>query len=167
MNRTGRDPAQAGLSRRAVEFTVAGLLLVLSALVVWDNLRIGAGWSDSGPQAGFFPLRIGVAVGLCALAVAWQAARCDAQVLFVSWLQLKRVAQVLVPLTVYVACVSWLGIYVASALFIAAFMYFAGGYAPWKGLALGALANALMFFVFEIQFKVPLPKGPVESWLGF
>jgi hypothetical protein len=156
-----------GLTRRAVEWGVAALLLAIAALVVWDNLRIGAGWDDSGPQAGYFPLRVGVAVGIAALAVAWQARRERAQELFATWEQLRSVSQVLVPLLVYVALITTLGIYVASALFIAAFMRFAGGYAWWKSLALGVFTNLLLFVVFEIQFKVPLPKGPLEAWLGY
>ena len=166
MTQAVRDPAPAGLSRFAVELVVAAGMSTLSVLVIWDNLRIGAGWGNAGPQPGYFPLRIGAAVGLCSLIVAWQAWRSRSDALFVSWLQLKRVAQVLVPLTVYVGCITFVGIYVASSLFIAAFMLFAGGYALWKGLVLGMAANALMFYVFEIQFKVPLPKGPLESWLG-
>jgi putative tricarboxylic transport membrane protein len=156
-----------GLSRRMVEIAVAALLLVLAALVVWDNLRIGAGWDDSGPRAGYFPLRVGLAVGISALAVAWQAWREGPDQLFATWTQLKSVAQVLVPLTVYVAVIGVLGIYVASALFIAAFMVFAGRYAWWKAVATGVVTNVVMFFVFESQFKVPLPKGPLEAWLGF
>lgn len=156
-----------GLTRRAVEWGTAALLLAIAALVVWDNLRIGAGWDDSGPQAGYFPLRVGVAVGIAALAVAWQARRERAQELFATWEQLKSVSQVLVPLVVYVALITTLGIYVASALFIAAFMRFAGGYAWWKALALGVFTNLVLFVVFELQFKVPLPKGPLEAWLGY
>lgn len=110
---------------------------------------------------------MGVAVGIAALAVAWQARRERAQELFATWEQLRSVSQVLVPLLVYVALITTLGIYVASALFIAAFMRFAGGYAWWKSLALGVFTNLLLFVVFEIQFKVPLPKGPLEAWLGY
>ena len=158
---------ESGLSRRAVEWGVAALFLAIAILVVWDNLRIGAGWDDAGPQAGYFPRRVGVAVGIAALAAAWQALRSPAGELFATWQQLASVARVLVPLTVYVGLIGTLGIYVASAVFIAAFMRFAGSYAWWKALALGVFTNLLLFAVFEIQFKVPLPKGPLEAWLGY
>lgn len=163
------DAAQErGLLRRHAELGVALVLLLLAALVAWDNLRIGAGWSaDTGPQPGYFPLRVGVALGVCGAAVLVQALRSTSDALFASWLQLRRVCQVLLPLTVYVALIAPLGIYVASTLFIAAFMVFAGRYAVWKGLALAAFTSALVFFVFEVQFKVPLPKGPLEAWLGY
>lgn len=168
---TAAVPAEAaqapGLSRRHVEYGVAALLLALAALVVWDNQRIGAGWSDTGPQAGYFPLRVGAVLGLCAIAAFVQALRSPSQEQFASWLQLRRVAQVLLPLTAYVALIAPLGIYVASVLFITGFMLFAGRYAWWKGLALSGFTSALLFHVFEIQFKVPLPKGPLEAWLGY
>jgi len=160
--------AQApGLSRRHVEYGVAAVLLALAVLVVWDNQRIGAGWSDTGPQAGYFPLRVGAVLGICAIAVFVQALRSRSQEQFASWLQLKRVAQVLLPLTAYIAVIAPLGIYAASVLFITGFMVFAGRYPWWKAVALSGFTSVLLFYVFEIQFKVPLPKGPLEAWLGY
>ena len=161
------EDASRGPSQRGIEIGVAVFLIALSAIVIWDNLRIGAGWGDSGPQAGYFPLRIGAIVGVCGLAIAWHAIREKSSALFVTWTQLKRVAQVLVPLTIYVVAIGFLGIYVASALFIMAFMVFAGRYPWWKSFAIGVATTVLMFFIFEIQFKVPLPKGPLEALFGY
>lgn len=156
-----------GISKRGVELAIALLLVLGAALVVWDNGRIGSGWGKSGPQAGYFPMRIGILVGFCGLVIGIQALRAGSNELFVSWTQLKRVAQVFIPLTAYVAVINALGIYVASAILIAFFMMFAGRYPWWKAVALAVVANVLMFAVFELQFKVPLPKGPLEAWLGY
>lgn len=166
------DPAEElapepGLKRRTVEWGVAVFLLVLTGAVIADNLRIGAGWGDSGPRPGYFPMRIATIVAVCALAIAWQARRTDPSVLFASWRQLKTVAQLLVPLIAYIAVIGVIGIYVSSALFIAAFMKFAGHYRWLKSLLTGVITVAILFFVFEIQFKVPLPKGPLEAWFGY
>ena len=167
-NDSGLDPhEERGLSRRSVELAVGSILMLLAGAVAWDNIRVGSGWGTTGPQPGYFPLRVGIALGLCGAVVFWQALREPSSELFATWNQLKRVAQVLVPLTVYVALIAPLGVYVASAIFIAAFMIFAGKYPLWKAAMVGTLTNVLMFYVFEIQFKVPLPKGPLEAWLGF
>lgn len=164
----GADADGPGLTRRAVELGVSVILFALAALVVWDNQRIGAGWAEgTGPQSGYFPLRLGVILGICAIAALVQGLKEPPDEVFVTWVQLRRVAQVLVPLTIYIALIDPLGIYFASTVFIGSFMVFAGRYPVWKGLLLGFLINLLMFYVFEIQFKVPLPKGPVEAWLGF
>jgi putative tricarboxylic transport membrane protein len=38
---------------------------------------------------------------------------------------------------------------------------------PWAKTAAVALGVSVVFFLlFEVWFKVPLPKGPLESWLG-
>jgi hypothetical protein len=35
-------------------------------------------------------------------------------------------------------------------------------------VALVSLGNSIVFFlIFERWFLVPLPKGPIETWLGF
>ena len=94
------------------------------------------------------------------------ANRRDAGRDFVELDKLKLVLAVLVPTAIYVALVSWTGIYVASALFIAFFMRWLGKY-PWWKVAAVSIGNSVAFFlIFELWFKVPLPKGIVERLLG-
>lgn len=85
----------------------------------------------------------------------------------VTWLQLRRVAQVLIPLTFYILAIEYVGVYVASACFIAGFMVAFGSFRWWAVLLSGLLIPLVTFWVFELQFKVPLPKGPLEAWLGY
>jgi hypothetical protein len=172
MNAVNEEDAVAedsghGVSQRSVELSVAFALIALSILLAWDNQKIGAGWGDTGPEAGYFPLRIAAGVGLCAAAIFWSGWQTPSDKIFATWEQLRRVAQLTVPMLIYVGLVPFLGIYVASALLISGFMKFAGKYPLWKSLLLGVLINVLMFYVFELQFSVPLPKGPVEAWLGY
>jgi hypothetical protein len=62
---------------------------------------------------------------------------------------------------------SFVGLYVASALYMALSMRW-GGRHSWAFSILLPLAFALLvFFVFERWFLVPLPKGPLETWLGY
>ena len=60
-----------------------------------------------------------------------------------------------------------IGIYVASAIYIALFMWYFGRYAIWKGILAGATIAVALFFMFERWFLVPLPKGALEAWLGY
>ena len=91
---------------------------------------------------------------------------------FVERGQLKLVLSVLVPSLLYVVLVGGagpvpgLGIYVASALFVAFFMRWLGGYTWWK-VALVSVGNSVAFYlIFEVWFLVALPKGPLEALLG-
>src|SRR3546814_8130597 len=81
--------------------------------------------------------------------------------------QSKLVAVILLPLIVYVFAIKYLGIYVASAIFIASFMLFLGKFSWWKSIGVGVVVMLVFFYIFEIQFMVPLPKGPLENWLGY
>ena len=61
--------------------------------------------------------------------------------------------------------IGWIGLYVASAVFVAFFMRWLGKYGWWK-IAAVAIGNSVVFFlIFEVWFKIPLPKGPLETLL--
>jgi putative tricarboxylic transport membrane protein len=86
---------------------------------------------------------------------------------FVTYGQLRLVAQVFVPLFLYVLGIAFLGIYLASALFMALFMITLGSFRWWQTALAVVLVPLVTFWVFELQFRVPLPKGPVEALLGY
>lgn len=157
----------AAISVRAAEISAALLIAAGAVVVMVSNYRIGAGWAPDGPEAGYFPLRIGAIIFVSCLAVLWQARRLDASQVFVTWAQLRQVAVIVVPLTAYVGLISVLGIYVASTIFIAGFMVAIGKFAWWKSTLMGAAIDLVLFWVFELQFRVPLPKGPLEAAFGF
>ena len=159
--------AEPGVSRRGVEQVVAGLLVALAALVLWDSLGRGAGWASDGPQSGYFPARVGLIMLVAAGAAFWSSLHADRTEVFVTSEQLRRVLQVFGPLAVYVALIGPLGIYLASGLFMGAMMLMLGPFRPWQ-VALAAVATPLIaFVVFETWFGVPLPKGPLEAALGY
>jgi uncharacterized membrane protein (DUF4010 family) len=60
-----------------------------------------------------------------------------------------------------------IGIYAASAIFIAAFMRVMDKYSWLKTAAVGAGVSVTMFWMFEVWFMVPLPKGPIEALFGY
>jgi hypothetical protein len=75
--------------------------------------------------------------------------------------------KVLLPAGVFVFLIGFIGIYVSSALFIGAFMRWLGRF-PWHTIVLVSVCVPLaLFLLFEIWFLVPLPKGPLEDFLGY
>jgi hypothetical protein len=160
-------------SVRTWEAIVAALFLAFAALVVWDSRRLGAQWGSDGPQAGYFPFYIGVIILVASAINLWSALNSGerGREPFVMWGQLKMILIVMVPSFVYVALIAnpWmgLGIYVASAIFIVFFMRYLGKYGWAKTVSVSVGTMVVFFFMFEIWFKVPLPKGPLETALGF
>jgi putative tricarboxylic transport membrane protein len=155
------------ITRRTAEIATALVIAAFAMLAIVSTYQIGAGWSDDGPQAGYFPMRMGIAIFVASIAVLIQAIRKNDQSAFVEREQLKLVATVLLPLTVYIATIQYIGIYVASALFIGIFMALVGKFSWLKSVITGVGINLAIFWIFEIFFKVPLPKGPLEQMFGY
>ena len=151
------------------ELVVALGLMALAALVISDSLRVGIGWADDGPKAGYFPFYIGL---LLLLSSGWVAVTTLLQwrkltASFVGREAWSGVVAVAWPTLIYVGLIGFTGIYAASVLLIAYFMRRHGRYG-WPLTALVSVAVMLAFFlVFERWFLVPLPKGPIEALLGF
>src|SRR6476620_6926262 len=108
-----------------VEIAVALLFVVVAAVVITDSVRVGATWGPDGPRAGYFPFYIGCILAISGAGIVVQALRrwkSLAAETFVSREELKPVLTMLWPTLVYVALIVLLGIYVASAIYIGAFM---------------------------------------------
>jgi len=154
----------AGISLRATELVVAALLFVAGAVVVYDSYRLGSKWGSDGPQSGYFPFYIGLLICISSVinfAQALMARRMDPEI-FVAWGPFKLVLTVLIPAAVYVLGVKYIGIYLASAIYIAIFMAWLGKYSWLRSIAVGVAVNVSFFLMFEVWFKVPLYKGDLD-----
>ncbi|MCG2592712.1 tripartite tricarboxylate transporter TctB family protein [Ramlibacter sp. XY19] len=170
---TLQEPAveRRGVPTFAVEAAVALLILVLGLVVVFGSRKLGSGWTSDGPGAGYFPFYIGLILCVSALGAAYQAlfGKKRNTEIFVDGEQLRRVLMVLVPALVYVLAVQFIGIYVASAIYIAGFMIVLGKFNKAKSVATAVIIAVLFFFLFEVWFKVPLAKGAFDplAFLGY
>jgi hypothetical protein len=156
---------------RAWEILVAACFLAVGSLVVWESRRLGSQWGSDGPQAGYFPFYIGALICISSVVNLYSAIAKADRGAFVRWGQLRLILIVMVPCVIYVALIvnPWLplGIYLASALFIAFFMRYLGKYG-WAKIAAVSVGTMVAFFLmFEVWFSVPLPKGPLEKVFGF
>ena len=137
--------------------------------MIYDSVRLGFGWQEvHGPRPGYFPFYIDLLICICAVVNFIRALLLapDRNKTFVQIGQLKLVLTVLIPTAIYAALVTWIGIYVSSVLFIGFFMRWLGKYPWWRVVATSVITVVVFYVIFEKWFKVPLPKGPVESLLG-
>lgn len=155
------------VSIRTMNIIVAALLMIVAGVVMMDSLRLGIGWTAEGPAAGYFPFYIGLILAVASLVNLLQALRADRLRTFVTRPAFRSVLAVLIPLVAYVAVLAFIGIYVASAAYVALFMWRFGHYPLGKGAVLGVALAVALFVMFEVWFLVPLPKGPLESLFGY
>lgn len=161
-----QETSAGGPSHRTVEIWVALAILAFAALVMYGSVQAGIGWGAEGPKAGFFPFYVGLALVLSSAVNVWNAYRESEAGLFAEWSQLRQVMAVVIPSAIYVAAIPLIGLYVSSIVLIAFFMRWLGKY-NWLLIAAVAIGMpAITYIVFEKWFLVPLPKGPLEEWLG-
>lgn len=173
------DHAPAAVSNRAMEIVVALLMIGGSWLTIKDSIRLGFGWIEGeGPAPGYFPFWIAVILATSSAVILLRAlAGGGPSGAMVSTVGLKRILSVLVPALVYAALIGGvslgsleipgLGIYVASALYVAGFMLVIGREGVVKSILVAAGLSLMLFMMFERWFVVPLPKGPLEAMFGF
>lgn len=151
-------------TNRTMEIVVAGLFLLFGLTFCIASYQLGSGWSDDGPQSGYFPFYINVIIVIASavtLAQAIMGKTSRPRDAFVSVGQLRQIMAVLLPAALYVLGVQLFGIYLSSAVYITLFMVWLGKYSWGKSAALGISISVAVYFMFEVWFKVSLHKG---SW---
>jgi Tripartite tricarboxylate transporter TctB family len=174
MESTETQPNEAprtGVPTYMVDAVVAALVMLMGGVVVYGSRKLGSEWTSDGPGAGYFPFYIGIILLISGAGVLFQALRGKNRnnEVFVDAEQIKRVMSVLIPACFYVLAVQFVGLYVASTVYIALFMVILGKYSWVKSVIAALAVNVLFFMMFEVWFKVPLYKGKFDllSFLGY
>ena len=164
--------ASALVGTRWVETGLALFTAVVGAVVMYGSHASDIGWGDAGPEAGYFPFYIGLLLSGASLAnllitlLHWQTLG----VAFVSRGAFRQVLAVFLPIVLYVAAMPFAGIYLASAGFIAWFMWRDRQREKRYGLplivAVSGGAALASYLIFALWFKVPLQAGPLAMLGG-
>jgi hypothetical protein len=161
----------AHLQMRWMELFVAACFGGVSLLVITDSIRVGKAWGSDGPEPGYFPFYIGcLLLGGAAWVIlqtllTWK--QDDGKEVFAEKHEFNLMLLMLIPSAVFTAAIFVLGIYLATLSFVAAFMVWQGKYSVFKSMTVGLGISAALFALFEVWFNLPLPKGFIETWLGY
>jgi hypothetical protein len=153
-----------------MEVAFALFTMALGATIIWGALEFSIGWGEIGPEAGYFPFRIGTLIVLASLVnlvLAVRRRRAAAAVCMLTGVEAQRLVLFALPVLGFVGVTMILGIYVAATLYL---LFTVGLVARHRlpvtiGVSLGA--PLLLFVLFEIVFRTPLLKGPVEAVFGW
>ena len=157
--------------------TAAGTAL-LGVVAIAGAVELGYGWEDSGPQSGYFPFYVGLILIAASLwnlgraiakhreVAAASALSGEIEAPFLEPDSLRRIGAFLAALFAFVVVTVTLGLYVGSALYIGWSAWRHGGYRLPMALGLGVGFAVCLYLIFEVAFRVPLLKGPLEPMLG-
>jgi hypothetical protein len=152
---------------RAADLITAAVLMGIGGLVIYDALGLGVGWGQEGPRSGFFPFWLAVLLVGTSAAIFVQAARRPGGTAFVTPAAARPVLAVLAPAAAMFSLTQIVGLYVAAAMYMAFYMRWVGRHAWPLTLGLAVVVPVVAFVIFERWFLVPMPKGPLEAWLGY
>jgi hypothetical protein len=158
------------VSHFAVEAAFALFTGAFGALIIKGAMEFNVGWGDIGPEAGYFPFRIGILIILASLvnlALAVFRRSTLAAEIFLTRKQTRNVAGFAIPVVVLVGVTVLLGLYVGMALYLLFTVWFVGRHRRWVTIAVAVGTPAILFVLFEYVFITPLLKGPLEHLLGW
>jgi hypothetical protein len=121
----GHDDGRPIVSMRTMEIAIAAILLAFGATFLYSSYKLGFRRGADGPQSGFFPFYVSLFICIASAATLLQAILSKSAAgreSFVERGQLKQVLKVLIPAGLFVLGIQLIGIYVASAIYIALFM---------------------------------------------
>jgi hypothetical protein len=154
--------------RKAEVFTSI-IFLAISALIIYEALRLGFGWGLEGPRPGFFIFWLGLGMGICCLVTVLRISFDSTLfygVEFIAKKSLPEILKVFLPMVGAISIMEFLGFYIASALYLGFFMRWLGRFS-WGTVLLVAFLFAFShYLIFEKWFLVPLPKGLLEPYIG-
>lgn len=138
--------------------------MVIAAIAMYDSRRgalIGATNDPGGIGSGFYPFWASAFMGLAALVLMARAATSPrlSAAAFTDRQGAMAVLKLAVPMVVYGASILWLGLYLATGVYMAFFARSIGHYRWLRVVAVAVLVPLALYLVFEQGFRMVLPKS--------
>lgn len=162
--------------RRTAEIATSAAVALTGVVVVAESLTHDIGWNETGPGSGYFPFRVGLLLiaaaaiqilqglrGTGPASLENQASGPVGTISFVTRDELRRSLSVFWPTAALVVAMFPLGCYLPSGVYLAWMMRRHGGRGWLLSAAYGAAVMVAFFLVFDLWFRVPLAKGPLEA----
>jgi putative tricarboxylic transport membrane protein len=145
---------------------VAIFLWLIGAIVMADAVRLGFRWDPRmGPGAGYLPFYLALGTMICTSIVIFRGIKKLKEgpgAPLIPEGGLKPILWVLIPSTVMVVLIEFVGVHVAAGMYLAFYMREVGKI-EWLKIALvSILVPVSLYIIFDRLFLIPLPGG----WLG-
>lgn len=135
-------------------------VLLFSALIMMQGVKLGSGWGDSGPDPGFFPFYLTLIMMLGAVGALIQALRSKStQLFFEDRREIIDLLRVGIPAALAIVCVPVLGLYITTALYVGLFGFWYGRFTWYWSIVAGVVVPLVLFVTLRLGFKIMMPRS--------
>jgi len=142
----------------------AAAIVLIAAVAMFDSrsvfgAQLGSSPGDVGPS--WYPFWAAALMGGAAVFVGYRAfvGVQSAEGVFNGRESVFSVLKLVIPMVAYAASFQWLGFYLATAAYMGFFSAFLGKYKWWAVLAAAIITPLTIYLLFEVGFKLLLPKS--------
>lgn len=148
------------------ELIVAAAFLLLAAVVMGDTVRLGFGWTEYGPDAGFVPFWEAVLMMISAIVILLSGLRQKSdEDFFVGREGMWEVGRITLTSVLLTIGIIYLGVYVSTILYAILFSRWLGKHRWPAVIAFAVITTLVIFFGMEKGLNISLPKSPLY-WKG-
>lgn len=157
---------------RPYQVGTAAAIVLIAAVAMFDSREVFSGSlgtqpGDVGPR--WYPFWAAFVVAAASAVVAYQALTRPQpkEGVFHGAGSITAVVKLVVPMIVYVISFRWLGFYISTALFMGFFAAYLGRYKPYWSLASAVITPLAIYLLFEVGFRLFLPKSVFYPGIPF
>jgi hypothetical protein len=149
---------------RAYQVATAAAFVAIAAVAMFDSRRgalIGATGDPGGIGAGFYPFWSAALIAVAGLLLIWRTVLTppSGEVAFAGRESVVALLKLVIPMIVATVSILWLGLYLATALYMGFFARYIGRYRWIWVAAIAVLMPLGIYLVFEQGFRMSLPKS--------
>jgi putative tricarboxylic transport membrane protein len=149
---------------RPYQVGTAAVIVLIAAAAMFDSRRAFSpveGTSPGDVGSAWYPFWAAAVVALGATLAGYQALTQPQpkEGVFAGEGSVASVLKLIAPMFMYAISFSWLGFYLATGAYMGFFAAFIGRYKPWWSLASALVTPLAIYLLFEIGFRLILPKS--------
>jgi putative tricarboxylic transport membrane protein len=149
---------------RPYQVGTAAAIVLIAAVSMYDSRAAFSPVTGTAPGdvgASWYPFWTAAVMGIGAVMVAYRSLRTRGpeEGAFTGRASVVAVLNLVIPMFAYALSFTWLGFYLATALYMGFFAVYLGRYNWYQSLASAVITPLAIYLMFEVGFKLLLPKS--------
>jgi hypothetical protein len=150
----------------------AAAIVLIAAVAMYDSRNAFSPVTGTAPGdvgASWYPFWAGavIAVSAAIVALRYFVTPEASQEPFITRASLVAVGKLVLPMLLYAFSFRWLGFYLATGAYMGVFAVYLGRYRWYWSLASAIITPIAIYLMFEVGFKLLLPKSVLYPGIPF